>query len=230
MLEIKHLYKNYLDLPVLSDISLHIGRHEIVAIVGPSGCGKSTLLNIIASITKEDSGTITTQAGRIGYVFQEDRILPWLNVYENVAVVRKKRDRERIREVIEKVHLNGFETYYPAQLSGGMKQRCGIARALYYGSDLLLMDEPFKSLDPGLRSEMLTNLLEILGNEKISILFVTHDVDEALSIADRIVVFGKRPGRILEEINLPGTQKLRNVFSEENLTIKHRIMGRLSME
>lgn len=230
MLDIEHVSKDYFGLPVLSDINLHIGEHEIVAIVGPSGCGKSTLLNIIAAINGEYRGTITTQARKIGYVFQEDRLLPWLNVYENVAIVRKKEDRARIREVIQKVHLDGFEKYYPAQLSGGMKQRCGIARALYYGSELLLMDEPFKSLDPGLRCEMLENLLEILKNEKGSVLFVTHDVDEALSIADRIVIFSRRPGRILEEITLPETQNLRDVLRKENLKLKHWIMGRLSME
>lgn len=216
MLEVKNLTKEYAGLPVLKDISFSVGEHEIVALVGPSGCGKSTLLNLIAGINGGYKGIIENKAEKTGYIFQEDRILPWLTVYDNIKIVRKKEDRERILELIRKMHLSGFEYYYPEQLSGGMRQRCGIARAFYYGSRLLLMDEPFKSLDMNLRLEMLGLLLEAWESEAGSVMFVTHDIEEALMIADRILVFKGSPAVLAEEVVLPERKKLRDP-AEENL-------------
>lgn len=211
MLDVIDLEKKFQGLPVLQHLNLHVGEAEIVAIVGPSGCGKSTLLNLIAGITGTYEGQIQNRAGKTGYVFQEDRILPWLTVYDNIRIVRDDTDHARIRQLIGQMHLTGFEGYYPSQLSGGMRQRCGIARAFYYGSELLLMDEPFKSLDYSLRQEMLTYLKTLWEQEQNSVLFVTHDMDEALQIADRILVFGARPSTVIREIVLPKQTGLRDL-------------------
>lgn len=224
MLDVINLKKTFHGLTVLDDVNLHIGRQEMTAIVGPSGCGKSTLLNLIAGITGDYDGQIRNQAKKTGYVFQEDRILPWMTVYDNIRVVRDTEDEDRILQLIEQMHLTGFEDYYPEQLSGGMRQRCGIARAFYYGSELLLMDEPFKSLDYSLRQEMLTYLKALWEQEKNSVLFVTHDMDEALQIADRILVFGARPSSVVKEITLPRATKLRNLTEEVLVQAKAEII------
>lgn len=211
MLDVLHLKKEFKGLPVLEDLNLYVGQREITAIVGPSGCGKSTLLNLIAGINGDYQGKIENRAKKTGYVFQEDRILPWLTVYDNIRIVRDDVDPGRIMQLIEQMHLTGFERYYPDQLSGGMRQRCGIARAFYYGSELLLMDEPFKSLDYSLRQEMLSYLKALWEQEQNAVLFVTHDIDEALQIADRILVFSSRPSKVIREILLPKQRGLRDV-------------------
>ena len=220
MLEIRNLSKDYQGLPVLRNLNIEVKEQEIVAIVGPSGCGKSTLLNLIAGTVKGFEGTIENHAEKTGYVFQEDRILPWLNVYDNIRIVRQREDGERIHSLIKKMHLDGFESYYPEQLSGGMRQRCGIARAFYFGSELLLMDEPFKSLDVNLRMEMLGYLLELWEEEKTAIVFVTHNIEEALMTADRILVMKKRPAEVVKEVFLPERNGIRRMDTEEMMKLK----------
>lgn len=220
MLEIRNLSKDYQGLPVLRNLNIEVKEQEIVAIVGPSGCGKSTLLNLIAGTVKGFEGTIENHAEKTGYVFQEDRILPWLNVYDNIRIVRQREDGERIHSLIKKMHLDGFESYYPEQLSGGMRQRCGIARAFYFGSELLLMDEPFKSLDVNLRMEMLGYLLELWEEEKTAIVFVTHDIEEALMTADRILVMKNRPAEVVKEVFLPERHGIRRMDTEEMMKLK----------
>ena len=220
MLEIRNLSKDYQGLPVLRNLNIEVKDQEIVAIVGPSGCGKSTLLNLIAGTVKGFEGTIENHAEKTGYVFQEDRILPWLNVYDNIRIVRQREDGERIHSLIKKMHLDGFESYYPEQLSGGMRQRCGIARAFYFGSELLLMDEPFKSLDVNLRMEMLGYLLELWEEEKTAIVFVTHNIEEALMTADRILVMKKRPAEVVKEVFLPERNGIRRMDTEEMMKLK----------
>ena len=220
MLEIRNLSKDYQGLPVLRNLNIEVKEQEIVAIVGPSGCGKSTLLNLIAGTVKGFEGTIENHAEKTGYVFQEDRILPWLNVYDNIRIVRQREDGERIHSLIKKMHLDGFESYYPEQLSGGMRQRCGIARAFYFGSELLLMDEPFKSLDVNLRMEMLGYLLELWEEEKTAIVFVTHNIEEALMTADRILVMKNRPAEVVKEVFLPERHGIRRMDTEEMMKLK----------
>ena len=220
MLEIRNLSKDYQGLLVLRNLNIEVKDQEIVAIVGPSGCGKSTLLNLIAGTVKGFEGTIENHAEKTGYVFQEDRILPWLNVYDNIRIVRQREDGERIHSLIKKMHLDGFESYYPEQLSGGMRQRCGIARAFYFGSELLLMDEPFKSLDVNLRMEMLGYLLELWEEEKTAIVFVTHDIEEALMTADRILVMKNRPAEVVKEVFLPERHGIRRMDTEEMMKLK----------
>lgn len=224
MLDIENLKKEYNGLPVIQDLSLHVGDHEIVAIVGPSGCGKSTLLNLIAGIVKGYEGKIANHASKTGYVFQEDRILPWLTVYDNIRIVGDGENRERIKNLIAQMKLTGFEHYYPGQLSGGMRQRCGIARAFYFGSELLLMDEPFKSLDYHLRMELLAALVELWEREQTSVIFVTHDIEEALMIADRILVLKSRPARIVREVRLPRTPGLREADCKELMELKAELL------
>lgn len=225
MLDVIGLRKEFSGLPVLENLNLHVDQKEITAIVGPSGCGKSTLLNLIAGITGDYDGQIRNRAEKTGYVFQEDRILPWLTVYDNIRVVRDDTDEARILQLIDQMHLTGFEDYYPDQLSGGMRQRCGIARAFYYGSELLLMDEPFKSLDYSLRQEMLTYLKALWEQEQNSVLFVTHDMDEALQIADRILVFGPRPSSVVEEIRFLREKGLRDLRADALVQAKARMIA-----
>lgn len=227
LLEINNLSKSFDGMETLSNVNLSLGDHEIVAIVGPSGCGKSTILNLVAGLIEDYSGTIINKAKKTGYVFQEDRILPWLTVYDNIKIVRDKEDKKRINELIAKVKLQGFEKFYPGKLSGGMKQRCGIARAFYYGSDLLLMDEPFKSLDVKLRNELLKVLYELWNEEKVSVLFVTHDIEEALRVADRVLVMGNRPTFVKKKIQLPKSSGLRNLKNDEMLAYMNDIMTEL---
>lgn len=187
MLKLQNICKKFESLSVLENFSLEIRDSEIVAVTGPSGCGKTTLLNIIAGITKPDSGLIEKNSEKIGYVFQEDRLLPWLNVWENIKLVNKKRSKEEIQHFIDSVSLTGFENYTPDKLSGGMKQRCSIARALNYGASLLLLDEPFSGLDADLRNKLITDLLEINKSQKTAILIVTHNLEEAEALGAKII-------------------------------------------
>ncbi|MGC6175092.1 ABC transporter ATP-binding protein [Lacrimispora sp. 38-1] len=206
MLSVKEISKNFQELIVLENINFEVGDKEIVAIIGPSGCGKSTLLNIISGLEKADMGVISGAERTIACVFQDDRLLPWRNVWENISLVREEEDRVRIQELIEAVGLKGFETYYPKQLSGGMKKRCGIARAFYYQGELLMMDEPFQGLDYSLRREMMQMLLKIWKSNKQSVLLITHEIEEALTLASKILVLSGRPGSVVKEYVLPGEE------------------------
>lgn len=215
MLKVIGLKKYYNHRKILSDLSFEVGENEIAAIVGPSGCGKTTMLNIISGLEKEYIGYVEKNSGKIGYVFQEDRILPWLTVAENIKIVNQKGSDKEVQYYIDLVGLNGYEKFYPDELSGGMKQRCAIARALYFGSDFLLMDEPFKSLDYILKQKMLADLLKIHKVQKNSILMVTHDIDEALTVGDKILVLQKNPCKLVREINLKEMKKDEKLNLEE---------------
>ncbi len=204
MLEIRHVSKAYENLPVIDDLSLLVNDREIVALTGPSGCGKTTFLNLISGLEKPDAGEIRGADIRISYMFQNTRLLPWRTVYDNIRLVNEEAGRDAVMELIEAVGLAGFENYYPSQISGGMAKRCALARAFHYQGELLLMDEPFQGLDYGLRMEMLAMTLRIWRERKPSILFVTHEIDEALTVASRIAVLSRRPSTIQKEFELPG--------------------------
>jgi len=196
------------NLTVLEDINLTIAEEEFVALVGPSGCGKSTLLNLTAGLLEPSSGTIyftetnSTQVPAVGIVFQETGLFPWRSVYDNIAFgleasgVPKNEQKERISHYIEMVGLAGFEKAFPHQLSGGMRQRVGIARALVINPDLLLMDEPFSALDAQTRTIMQEELVTLWEKTRLSTLYVTHNIQEAVLLADRVVLLSRRPGRI----------------------------------
>ena len=227
MLKISNLNKSFGDLPVLSDLNLEIKPQEIVALIGPSGCGKTTLLNIISGLDTPDSGTVECADRHISYMFQSARLLPWRTVYENLRLVREDAEKDEIIALIEAVGLKGFENYYPGQLSGGMAKRCALARAFHYGGRLLLMDEPFQGLDYGLRMEMLSMLLAIWHSERRSVLFVTHEIDEALTVASRIAVLSSRPTTIKEVIELPGKEG-RDASAPELAEIRRHIIRQIT--
>ena len=166
MLRLSGICKRFEDLPVLSNLSLTLSRGEIVALIGPSGCGKTTLLNIISGLTAPDAGTVEGVDGRLSYMFQSARLLPWRTVEENIRLVREDAPAGEVRSLIAAVGLEGFERYYPSQLSGGMARRCALARAFHFGGEIFLMDEPFQGLDYGIRMEMLSMLLSIWQRER----------------------------------------------------------------
>lgn len=209
MVEIKNVSARFGTHKVLEGINMEIAEKEIVALLGPSGCGKTTLMKIIAGIQSPNSGKVKGIENSISYVFQDDRLLPWRTVWDNIRLVRDKEDAQEIQRLIHLVGLKGFEKHYPGQLSGGMKKRCGIARAFYKENSILLMDEPFQGLDYFLRLDMQATLLEVWKQQKQSILFITHEIDEALAIADRILIIGGKPATIGKEYRLsePGRKK-----------------------
>jgi len=206
---------------VLSSIDLEVKDGELVCILGPSGCGKSTLLNVVGGFLKATSGevlidgqAVTGPDPRRIFVFQERGVFPWLTVEGNVAFGLFRLDeaerRERIAHYVKLVGLSGFESAYPQELSGGMKQRLEVARALAVNPDVLFLDEPFGALDSITRLVMRSELLRIRRAEKKTILFVTHDIDESVQLADRVVVMSTRPATIrrIVEIDMPHPRDL----------------------
>ena len=224
----------------LDNISLDVAEQEFSVIVGPSGCGKSSLLRLVAGLIEPSAGTISldgktvTRPGRDrGMVFQSYTLFPWLTVQDNVefglklagmAVEERKRTAKRY---ITEVGLEGFETSYPKQLSGGMMQRVALARALANDPAILLMDEPFGALDSQTRSLMQELLLNIWEHSHKTVLFITHDIDEAILLGDRVHVMTARPGRIKEmvEIGIPRPRNVDVLTSIEFIAIKRRIMA-----
>ena len=192
----------------LADINLTVEQEEFVVLVGPSGCGKSTLLNMVGGLLAPSSGRIVVEGlnedrdPAVGIVFQEVGLFPWRTVEGNIGFgleemsLPELEKQEKIRHFIELVGLVGFEKSYPHQLSGGMRQRAGIARTLAIEPDLLLMDEPFSALDAQTRTLMQEELLRIWETHRLSTLYVTHNIQEAVYLADRIVVLSRRPGRV----------------------------------
>lgn len=227
MLKLTHLNKSFGELPTLRNFTLEVRPQEILALIGPSGCGKSTLLNIIAGLERPDKGSVECADDHISYMFQGARLLPWRTVYENIRLVRENSGKDEITSLIEAVGLKGFENYYPGQLSGGMAKRCALARAFHYGGRLLLMDEPFQGLDYGLRMEMLSMLLSIWRKNRQSVLFVTHEIDEALTVASRIAVLSSRPATVKEVIELPGREG-RDASASELAEIRRHIIHQIT--
>ncbi len=205
------------EVTALQNINFAIEQEEFVVLVGPSGCGKSTLLNIVGGLLSPTTGSVyfeglkENKEPNLGIVFQEIALFPWRTVYQNVVYgleergVSRKQQEEIARKYIHMVGLSGFESAYPKQLSGGMKQRAGIARALAIQPDLLLMDEPFSALDAQTRTLMQEELLSIWNQTRLSTLYVTHNIQEAVYLADRVIVLSRHPGQIksIIRIDLP---------------------------
>jgi NitT/TauT family transport system ATP-binding protein len=212
---------------VLGGISLDVYPGEFVSLVGPSGCGKSTLLRLVAGITPFESGEIcldgapvTRKGGRLGFVFQQDALLPWRTVFDNIALglrirkVPKREVAERVNEWVARVGLRGFERYYPARLSGGMRKRVAIAQTLSYDPDIILMDEPFAHLDVQTRQILEEDLMNLCADGRRTILFVTHDLDEAISLSDRVIVQRAGPRSTVRSehtVSLPRPRRLLEV-------------------
>jgi sulfonate transport system ATP-binding protein len=235
-LEISHLDKRFDtqsgSVQALQNINLRIKEGEFVTLIGPSGCGKSTLLKIIAGLDINHNGLVhlgdqpVTRPGiDKGFIFQEPRLFPWLTVEKNIAAdlsLKNPMIRKRVDELIQLVRLDGFAKSYPRELSGGMSQRVAIARALLRNPKVLLLDEPFGALDAFTRTHMQEVLLDIWQKNKTTMIFVTHDVDEAIYLANRIVIFKPRPGSIRSVIvnDLPFPRKKSSIpFQEIRLKV-----------
>jgi len=228
----------------LKNVSFYQDEQEFLCILGPSGCGKTTLLRIIAGLLEPTTGTVTCEGTRsqdgppTALVFQEHGVFPWMNVINNVCFGLEmqgmaKKDRYRITiPLIQKMGLVSFTKNYPHQLSLGMKQRVALARALVSGADILLMDEPFAALDAQMRLILQEQLLEIHRDYRKSVIYVTHDIEEAMLLADRIILMSARPGQIKDEIRLPFARP-RDINAEdasEFVKIKMEIWRQLKEE
>jgi len=237
--------KNREPVAALTDLNLAVARGEFISIVGPSGCGKSTFLNILLGLIKQDSGTlelngtpITGPSQERAMVFQEFGLLPWRTVAANIELGLELKGTptaartERATELIQLVGLNGFERHYPHELSGGMKQRVGLARALATEPQVLLMDEPFAALDAQTRDLMQTELLQIWERTKKTVLFVTHSIEEAAYLSDRVIIMTARPGRTKDvlQIGLPRPRDYEMRLTPEFNEIKLRIWEVLKEE
>lgn len=223
----------------LDDVSLSVREGEFVCLLGPSGCGKSTLLNIVGGFIRPDEGSVTIDGTPVTgpdprriFVFQERGVFPWLTVEQNIAFGlhdRKPAERiERIAWYVNMVGLRGFETAYPSELSGGMKQRLEVARALAVNPDVLYLDEPFGALDSITRLQMRRELLRIWEAEKKTIIFVTHDIDESVQLADRVVVLSARPGRVrrILDIDIPHP---RDLSDPRYIALRDEIFGEIGL-
>jgi NitT/TauT family transport system ATP-binding protein len=214
------------EVQALQPTDLAVEPQEFVALVGPSGCGKSTILNLIAGLLQPTGGTVRYDGAAVqsvnravGYMTQKDTLLPWRTAADNVRIALELKCRaasrgeveSRVAQMIDLVGLNGFEKHFPAELSGGMRKRVALARTLIYEPETLLMDEPFGALDAQLKLLMLDQLQTLTQQRRMTVLFVTHDLGEAITLADRVVVFSARPGRIrtIRTIDLP---RPRDVF------------------
>jgi NitT/TauT family transport system ATP-binding protein len=237
-LAISQLNKSFGNLEALRGINLAVERGEFISVVGPSGCGKTTFLRIIAGLEQATSGEVLLDGHVVrkpgndrGFVFQNDSLLPWRTVLDNAIIGRelagpvRPPDRKHTMELLKLVGLEGFEQYHPRQLSGGMRQRVNLARALAIDPEILLMDEPFAALDAQTREIMQTELLRIWERGQKTVLFVTHQIDEAVFLSDRVLVFARRPGRLQAEmkIQLPRPRNLAIKRTSEFVALVDRI-------
>lgn len=233
------------EMVALNGVSLDIHENEFVCVVGPSGCGKSTLLNIIAGLTEPTSGEVYCNGNQVhgtgtdrGVVFQQYALFPWLTVKKNVMFAlemqgkRGKEAEEIAMRYLEMVDLVKFENHYPKELSGGMKQRVAIARAYAANPEVLLMDEPFGALDAQTRTQLQSELIETWEKEQKTCFFITHDVEEAIILAQRVVIMSARPGRIKDivDIDIPHPRTQETKMSPQFLELKNYIWGQVYQE
>jgi len=234
------------NLQALIDVNIDIKKGEFFSIVGPSGCGKSTLLNIISGLLRPTTGEILLDDQllqgintKIGYITQKDNLLPWRTTRENIEIglelrnVPRQERRSRAMELIDRVGLSGFEDHFPHELSGGMRKRASLARTLIYDPDVLLMDEPFAAVDAQTRLILENQLLDLWVGTGKTILFVTHDLEEAISLSDRVVVFSARPGTAKTMNPIPLSRPRDTIqirFNEDFIRIYERIWKDLEEE
>jgi NitT/TauT family transport system ATP-binding protein len=219
----------------LDKVSLDVPPGEFTCLIGASGCGKSTLLSLVAGLEKPTSGKVSTDGGRVAFMFQEPALFPWLTAAGNVELalrargVGKAERRQRTEELLEIVHLTGFGGKRPHQLSGGMRQRVALARALAQDADVLLMDEPFGALDAMTRDVLHGEIDRICAARPLTILFVTHNVQEAVRLGDRVVVLSSRPGRVVAEFDVP-IERPRRIDSAPVAELAAEVTDRLREE
>lgn len=231
--------KSFGDRTILQDISIEIHDHELVSLLGVSGGGKTTLFNVISGLVKPDCGQvfldgeeITGKPGKVSYMLQKDLLLPYRTVEDNVALplmiggMKKKDARKKAALFFEEFGLSGTEKKYPSQLSGGMRQRAALLRTYLFSDKLALLDEPFSALDTLTKSAMHRWYLDVMEQIHLSTIFITHDIDEAILLSDRIYILGGKPGRIIDEIRIEESKPRSNEFqlSERFLSYKKRIM------
>jgi len=240
-LELINVVKRFDSLLVLDDISLTVEQGEFAAIVGPSGCGKSTALRMFAGLEHASEGQVLAGGNTIDkpgpertMIFQEHALYPWRTVADNVgfglelAGITREERTERVDQVLKLVGLDGFQRYYPHQLSGGMRQRASIARALVMDPEVLLLDEPYGALDAITRLTMQNELIKLWQGTGKTMVLITHDIDEAVYLADTIYVMSRRPGRIVKRITNP-TPHPRDRNSSDFIEIRHEIMDNLDL-
>ena len=232
-LRLENVSRSFGALEVLRELTLDVEPGEFVAIVGPSGCGKTTLLNLFSGFDAPTSGRVVCK-GRVRMVYQQDGLFPWSTVSENILMglreVRDETERGRqLEEMLSLIKLKGFEQHYPHQLSGGMRQRVELARALAGETDTLLLDEPFSSLDYLTRLRMRRELARMLRERPRTVVLVTHDIEEAAQLADRVVVLSERPTTIRCELRLK-LKRPRDLTHPEVVSAVHRILTELGLE
>lgn len=242
-LKVSNFTQQYEGMPIIENISFYLKENEFVTLIGPSGCGKSTILNMIAGIVPVNEGKVyidghdyTGETGHVSYMYQKDLLLPWKKVIDNtiLPLIIKGESvgeaREKVAPLIPLFGLKGFENKYPFQLSGGMRQRAALLRTYMFSKEIVLLDEPFGGLDAITRFKMQSWLLNVVDKLKASVLFVTHDIEEAIYLSDRIYILTERPARIKEEveIDLPRYREREIVTSVQFNHIKKHILLNLS--
>jgi len=231
-LVLKNVSHRYGTVSVLKDLSLVVNPGEIVVLVGPSGCGKTTLLNLLSGYINPVSGSVQRE-GIIRTVYQHDGLFPWLTVSENISIGLRSieditRREKELNELLALIHMEGFEQHYPHQLSGGMRQRVELARVLAGDSDILLMDEPFSALDYQSRLRMRRELVRLLEKRPRTVVFVTHDIEEASQLADRVLVLSKRPATICRELHIQ-TKRPRDLADHAVIDAMKQILNELGL-
>ena len=244
-LYVEDISSDYKSLKVLEDITMHLDKGEFVSILGPSGCGKSTLFHILSGLLKPDKGEVyinqkkvTGETNLLSYMYQKDLLLPWKKIIDNVALpytlqgLSKKESRDKVLKYFDVFGLEGFEMYYPSQLSGGMRQRVAMMRTYMNPHDIMLLDEPFGGLDAITKLKMQQWLKKVIKKLDRSILFITHDIEEALYLSDRIYILSNRPATVIKEIDISLNQEdyLSCHTSREFNELKIEIMTYLKME
>jgi ABC-type nitrate/sulfonate/bicarbonate transport system ATPase subunit len=240
LIQAEKIKKSFGDLYTLADVSISLEENRFVTIIGPSGCGKSTLFDIIAGLEKPDFGSVTIdgrdftgKTGRVSYMHQKDLLFPWYSILKNVCLpllIKGKSPKEAGKiayPYFQEFGIDGFENKYPAQLSGGMRQRAALLRTFLFADDIMLLDEPFGSLDAITRHSMQMWLLGILEKIKASILFITHDIDEAVFLSDRIYLLSKRPAIVKKifDVKISRPRDNKTFVSPEFIKIKEEIMN-----
>lgn len=230
-LELKEIKKIFGENVILDGISLHVNSGEHVTVLGPSGCGKSTMMNILTGILKADSGTVNVE-GKIGYMQQKDLLLPWKTCIDNIilpdiiAGTDKTKAAEKALPYFKTFMIEGYEKNYPNEMSGGMRQRASLLRTFLSSGDTLLLDEPFGAVDSITRSSLQKWLIDVSGELGLTILMITHDIEEAILLSDRIYVLSDKPSTVRDELKLDfcGEDKKNRLFDPEFLKMKKRIV------